>query len=96
AGVEAIVISFLHSYANPAHEQQACRFLRDKFPTLHIMASTDVASVLGEYERTNTAVVNANLNPLLQKHLSNLGHALESNGYHGPVLIMQSIGGVSP
>lgn len=95
-GVGAVVVSFLHSYANRAHEYRARDAIAAAFPDLHVVASVDVASILGEYERTNTAVVNAHLNPLLARHLANLDAALEGNGYDGPVLIMQSIGGVGP
>ncbi len=95
-GVGAIVVSFLHAYANRAHEHAARDAVAAVFPDLHVVAAADVASILGEYERTNTAVVNAHLNPLLARHLTNLDEALEANGYSGPVLIMQSIGGVGP
>lgn len=95
-GAQALAISFLHSYVNPAHERQAASVLKKLFPDLHVVLGSDISPVIGEFERTNTAVVNAFLNPLLARHLSNLDRVLNDNGYKDDVLIMQSIGGVAP
>lgn len=94
-GVEAIAIAFLHSYANPAHELAAKDIVAARFPSLHVVTSSEIAPVLGEFERTNTAVVNAFLNPLLDRHLDRLSSSLDSLGYDGKLLVMQSIGGVA-
>lgn len=95
-GVEAIGISLLHAYANETNEQTVKRYLNENFPQLHVVASSEIAPVIGEYERTNTTVINAYLGPMLDKHLENLEQALSENGYEGELLIMQSIGGVAP
>jgi len=96
AGIKALAVSFLHSYVNPAHELEAKKRIAERFPDLHVVLSSEIAPVIGEFERTNTAVVNAYLNPLLSRHLSNLDRALAAQGYDRDVLIMQSIGGVAP
>lgn len=96
AGVEAIAVSLLHAYANAAHEQAVRRRIEETHPDISVVLSSDIAPVIGEYERTNTTAVNAYLNPLLERHLSNLDRSLAAEGYRREVLVMQSIGGVSP
>lgn len=95
-GAQAVGISLLHAYANNRNEQAVKRHLGECFPDLHVVASSDIAPIIGEYERTNTTVINAYLNPILDKHLGNLERALAENGYEGELLVMQSIGGVAP
>lgn len=95
-GAKAIAIAFLHSYVNPMHEEQAARHLTMMFPLIEIVTSAAIAPVIGEFERTNTAVMNAHLNPLLGQHVDTLEKALSAMGYDRDILIMQSIGGVAP
>jgi N-methylhydantoinase A len=49
-----------------------------------------------EYERVCTTVVNAYVGPALSRYLSRLADRLGETGYTGPVLIIQSHGGVAP
>ncbi|HEV7442148.1 MAG TPA: hydantoinase/oxoprolinase N-terminal domain-containing protein, partial [Steroidobacteraceae bacterium] len=58
-GIEALAIAFLHSYANPSHERRAYEIIRRRYPRLPITLSAEVAPEIREYERTNTACVNA-------------------------------------
>src|SRR5688572_10687626 len=51
-GVEAVAVSFLHSYANAEHEQAVARPLRERFA--HVSASSDINAECHEYERTCT------------------------------------------
>src|ERR1700761_4110994 len=46
ARVEAVVVSFLHSYANPVHEERAVAILRDMSPAWEVVASS---AVIREY-----------------------------------------------
>ena len=50
-GVKAIVVAFLHSYTNAAHEARAREIINRDLPDIDVIISTDVASVLGEFER---------------------------------------------
>lgn len=95
-GVEAIAVCYLHSYINPAHEEMTKKFINEHYPHLHVMTSTEVAPVMGEYERMNTTIINAKLNPVLGRYLNNLESTLKTKGYNSETLVMQSIGGVSP
>lgn len=96
AGVETVAISFLHSYANPAHEQRAAEIVRAMAPDLKISISSDVLAEPGEFERTSTTVMNAYLMPPLKDYLERIANTLVSDGVAVEPAIMQSGGGVMP
>ena len=52
---------FLWSFREPAHERRAAEIVRERQPHLRLALSSEIAPVLGEYERTATTVVNASL-----------------------------------
>src|SRR5581483_10278906 len=85
AGVEVIVISFLHAYANPAHEREAADIARRCHPTLSVVAASDVLAEVREFERTSTAVVNGYIQPVMRGYLQRIGaergvSIVQSNG----------------
>lgn len=94
--VEAVVVSFLHAYANPAHEQQVAGWLRDVNADWQIVMSHAVCNEYFEFERTSTAVVQGYLQPLVASYAGRLRTRLAEVGYGGDTLIMQSSGGVVP
>jgi N-methylhydantoinase A len=94
-GVEAFAISFLHSYADPSHERQAYELLRFAYPDLPISLSCDVAPEIGEYERTNTACVNAYVQPVVSAYLDRLEARLHELGFAGTLGLMLSSGGLT-
>ncbi|HEX4507925.1 MAG TPA: hydantoinase/oxoprolinase family protein [Alphaproteobacteria bacterium] len=96
ARVEAVVVSFLHSYANPANEERAATILRDIDPEWEVVTSSAVIREYYEFERTSTAVVQGYLQPLIARYARNLTERLSDWGYQGQALIMQSNGGVVP
>ena len=51
AGVQALAVTFLHSYANPAHERAAAALLQRELPDTIITLSSDVSLQAREYER---------------------------------------------
>ena len=59
AGIEALAICLLHSYANPAHEDAAGKLVQSEFPDLHVSRSAEVFGNMREYERWTTATMNA-------------------------------------
>ncbi len=93
-GVEAIVLSFLNSYINPAHERRAKAVLETRWPDLRVVASSDVLPLFREFERTSTAVVNAYVQPVVGRYLDRLQGRLRESGYDKDLLIMQSNGGM--
>ncbi len=94
AGVEAIVIHFLHSYANPAHERRAVEIARELWPDGCISAGTEILPEVREYERGTTAALNAYIQPLVLRYLERLERRLQSTGRRDELLVMQSSGGM--
>jgi N-methylhydantoinase A len=93
-GIEALAVSFLWSFANPAHEQEVKRLVEERFPRLFVSLSSDAAPVLGEYERTATTMLNAYLGPRAERDLASMRSALVDAGFHRTFFVMQSNGGI--
>ena len=91
----AVVICFLHSYAFPGHERRVAALVREAHPDVFVCTSSDVLPQFREYERFNTAALNAYIGPLMNRYLSDLEHRLQRRGYGRNVFIMTSNGGVS-
>ena len=96
ADVEAVAVCFLHAWRDPRHEQIAGEAVRRALPDAYVALSSEVLPKIKEFERFSTTVVNAYVGPVLARYLERLGERLRSAGYAGPVLIMQSHGGVMP
>jgi N-methylhydantoinase A len=93
AGCEALVIHFLHSYINPAHELRAAELARGQWPNAYVTAGHAVLSEYREYERGVTAAVNAAVQPVLDRYLERLAHELRARGFTRDLLVMQGNGG---
>jgi len=95
AGVEAVAIALLHSYADPRHEQRVAQIIREGLPAnVYVTASADILPEIREYERASTAVVNAYVGPIVRDYLAALDRDLRTIGVRGALQIMQSNGGV--
>jgi N-methylhydantoinase A len=94
-GVDSVAIALLWSPANPAHELLLEQILRERAPAVHASVSHRLAPVLGEYERTATAVVNAYVGPTVTAYLRDLGERLRRHGLERPLLVVQANGGVA-
>ena len=92
-GAEALVIHFLHSYINPAHERRAAAIAREVWPNGYITVGSELVSEYREYERGVTAAVNAAVQPVLQRYIARLERELKVRGYGGDLLVMQGNGG---
>ena len=90
----AVAVCFLHSYRSPGHEQQAAALLRERLPGWFVCHSAEVLPELREYERFNTAALNAYIGPVTQRYLDALAQSLRGQGYRGPVYLMTSSGGI--
>jgi len=93
-GVEAVAISFLHSYADPTHERNTMAKVQKLWPEVSVVSSHQITREWREYERSNTAVLSAYVQPIAQKYLSRLDEGLSSQGFSGKRYIMQSNCGV--
>lgn len=94
-GVEAVAISFMHSYRNAAHEKRAEEIVRKELPEAFVTASCDVLPAIRFYDRTSTTVFNAYTGPIVGRYFSRLEAALREQGFTGSLLIMQSNGGIT-
>jgi N-methylhydantoinase A len=91
----ALAICFLHSYANPTHEQIVKRLAIEALPGCFVCTSEEVSPQFREVERFNTAVLNAYIGPLMAQYLDALRQGLRAKGYSRDVFIMTSNGGVA-
>ena len=89
-----IVVSFLHSYANPKNERLAGDVLRKFWPNEYIVLGSDVCPAVREFERTSTAVISGYIQPVISRYLGDLTEKLAAKKYQRDVLIIQSNGGV--
>lgn len=93
-GVEAVAICFLHSYANPGHEKAVQAEVERLWPEVATVSSHQITREWREYERTNTAVLSAYVQPVAARYLKRLDAGLKSRGFKGNPYIMQSNCGV--
>ena len=96
AGVEAVAVCFLHAYANPAHEQRVGELFHKHAPHIALSLSSQVLPEMKEYERTSTTVINAYVQPVVQRYVQAMQSHLDALGVEAPLLIMQSNGGLMP
>jgi N-methylhydantoinase A len=92
-GAEAVVIHFLHSYANPAHEQQAATIVRAIWPNDYVTVSSEILREVREFERGSTAAVNAYVQPIMGRYLRRLSERLGEAGFPHQLLVTQGNGG---
>jgi N-methylhydantoinase A len=96
-GVEALAISFLHAWRNPAHERAMRELVErlDGSSGVHLSVGSELSQVAGEYARTNTAIANAFVAPIVERYLANLDARLRAAGFGGRLLVMQGNGGLT-
>jgi N-methylhydantoinase A len=94
-GLETVAICFLHSYANPAHEQACAARLAELLPGTLISQSNEITREWREYERTSTVVLNAYVRPVARQYLTSLERELHDGGITAPLYIMKSGGGTA-
>ncbi len=94
-GVESVAICTLHAWRDGRHERAMAEAVRAAMPGAYVCLSSEVLPQIKEYDRVCTTVVNAYVGPALQRYLTRLEGRLREAGYAGPVLIIQSHGGVA-
>ena len=93
--MNSVIICFLFSFLNNAHELRAKEIVTEIMPDAFICCSSEVVNVIREYERFSTAAMNAYIGPKVALYLRNLEERLRDNGVNAQVRIMQSNGGIS-
>lgn len=91
---DACAVCFLFSFVNPAHERQVRDALAAAFPGLYLSISSEVQPEFREYERLSTTVLNAYLQPVLDRYLGTLAEALAVSAPQAALGINQSSGGL--
>lgn len=94
-GAEALVIHFLHAYANPAHERRAAEIARKLWPNAYVSVGHEIVAEFREYERGVTAAVNGSVQPILDRYIRKLRGELTGKGFNRELLIMQGSGGTA-
>jgi len=101
-GIIAVGVCFLHSYANPTHEQRVREIFAEEYSDAFLSLSSDVLPEYREYERAMTTLVDAFVKPQVRDYINaaegHLAEALDGTGAARPIdipfLIMKSNGGV--
>ncbi|TKI66277.1 hydantoinase/oxoprolinase family protein [Lysinibacillus mangiferihumi] len=94
-GVEAIAVSYMHSYVNSSHERETVKIIKELWPEVFVTASSDITKEWREYERTNTAVLNAYVQPIATTYIDKLDKELREQLNTDHRFIMQSNGGTT-
>ncbi|MSP21696.1 MAG: hydantoinase/oxoprolinase family protein [Dehalococcoidia bacterium] len=92
AGAEALAVSLLYSYANPAFEE-----LFDQVASrteLFVSLGSRVSPEYREVERTSTAVLNAYVGPVMSRYLGHIEEGLRARGIEG-LRVVRSDGGAT-
>lgn len=95
ADVEAVAVSFLHSFTNPEHERRARDAVLRAAPGMRVSLSSEVAPEIREYERTSTTVANVYVQALIDRYLTDLRGRLDALGFGGSLYVMLSSGGIA-
>ena len=94
AGIESLAICFLHAYLNPENERIAAHIVREIAPDLPVSVSSNILPEFREFERMNTTVLNAYVQPVMARYIRRLEDRVQESGIKTPLLVMQSTGGM--
>jgi N-methylhydantoinase A len=89
---DALAVSFLWSFRNPIHEEQAVDALRQAFPDIAVVSGAALHPAVREYERTTFAILNAYVTGAFAG-IEQLSTELERRGLVAPLLLVHSAGG---
>ena len=94
AGCEALVIHFIHAYANPAHERRAAQIARELWPNAFVSTGAEVLAEIREFERASATALNGWVQPLMARYIGATEQRLEEAGFKHQLLLMQGNGGM--
>ncbi len=93
-GVESVVIGFINSYRNPAHEERAREIVLSVWPDVFVTTSASVFPQFREYERFTTAAINGFVGLKVRNYLDRLRQRMIDRGMPAELRLMRSNGGV--
>ena len=94
-GVEALTVSLINSFANPAHEQQVREVAERVLPGVPVSLSSEVVPEMQEYERTITTVANSYVRPKVATYVRNLEQQLNDTMSGVQLHVLRSDGGLA-
>lgn len=94
-GIDAVAVSYLHSFTNPSDEQRTRDILTQVAPELRVSISSEIVAELREYERTTTTIANVYVAELVERYLRKLEERLHKVGFTGQFYLMHSSGGIA-
>ncbi|WP_026380815.1 hydantoinase/oxoprolinase family protein [Afifella pfennigii] len=94
AGVESVVVHFLHAYVNDAHEARAAAIVREIWPNEHVVAGHEIIREVREFERASTAAIHAGIGPVVSRYIGAVARRLKDRGFASELLVMQANGGM--
>lgn len=94
-GLDSVIVGFLFSFLNDAHEKRAVEIIKEVMPDAFVCSSSEVVNVIREYERFSSTAMNAYIGPKTALYLRRLESRLKENDVTATVRIMQSNGGIS-
>src|SRR5262249_21137421 len=94
-GAEAIAVCFINAFANAEDETRAVEVVRRVWPEAFVCSSAGVLPEIKEFERTSTTVLNAAVQPVIDRYLRDVEKKLVAHGCETQLAIVQSNGGIS-
>src|SRR6185295_14047379 len=91
---DACAVCLLFSFLNPAHETMLRDALSAAYPDMYLSISSEVQPEFREYERLSTTVLNAYLQPVLDRYLGDFAQGVRETAPNAALGINQSSGGL--
>jgi len=92
--VEAIGVCLLWSIANPVHEQRIREIIKEEWPEVEVVLSSEVNPCIREYRRWVSTAMDASLRKLIATYVREVNKRMSEIGYQGEVGMLNSTGGV--
>lgn len=100
SGVQSVAVAFMHAWQNPVHELKIKKALLQAGEPRFISLSHELMPAIRLLPRSQTALVNAGLAPILRDYLDNIARCLGIQRQASPggssLMVMGSAGGLMP
>lgn len=93
--VQAVAVSLINSYANPAHERRVGELATAGLRDVPISLSSEILPEMREYERAITTVANSYVGPAVAGYLRNLERELRTQAVDAHLKLLRSDGGLT-
>ena len=95
-GISSIAVCLLFSFLFPRHEERVREIIAEEVPGCSVSLSSEIVPQIREYYRLSTTVINAYLQPILERFIRRLDGRLTRAGLRtNQKYIMQSNGGMA-